>query len=146
MFFLGIFFKNFFISILFFFFGILIPHELGHFIVAKISDYEIEEISILFFKYNCKEHKFKINLKIWDNYIQARPKEKNLIIYFLIGVIINITIGLLLIFMKDFNFMFLVYGYISIFIGLLNLIPKWKSDGHFLCMLLFPKKFPLEID
>ena len=130
---------------LFFIFSVVVLHEFGHLIVAKISNYKLEEISILFVKYDFLTRKLSFKINIFQNYVRVTPNtEKNILLYFSIGIIINITLGIIFILLRDFNYIFLMTGIQSLFVGFINLIPKWKSDGHFIFMILFPNKFPFD--
>lgn len=126
-----------FVSCIFIYLCVAVPHELGHLVVALLNKYDMEEASILCFLYDFKKRKLKIRFKLCS-YIKCTPNTtKGLILFFGIGLLVNFITGILCICIDtSYSIMF---GVEALLILLINLIPINGSDGELLYYLLKEK-------
>lgn len=147
----------------------IILHELGHLITAKLVKCKIEVFSIGFgkelFSFNYKGTKYRIALIPLGGYNKLEheldycrnkyalpnlPYIKKLIVL-LAGCLINIITGLIAYYLgiKLQNYNLFYFGWISIILGITNLLPIPALDGSypylFLLEKIIPKKYALQL-
>jgi len=147
----------------------IVLHESAHLITAKLCKCKVEVFSIGFgkqlFSFNYKETKYRIALipiggynKLEHELDYCRNKHalpnltytKKLLVI-LSGCFVNIVIGLIAYYfgMKLLNYNLFYFGWISIALGVTNLLPFPALDGSypilFLVEKIIPKKYALEL-
>lgn len=143
---------------------IIVLHELGHFIAARLCDCGVEELALGFGKniYSKKggDTTYKINLILLGGYCKLQDELKftdnptaftnktyfQKVIITLAGVFVNVVTGLpAFLIGYHFNILWLwIFGYYSLIIGATNLIPIPALDGSIPIWLLFEKKLGKE--
>ena len=147
----------------------IISHELGHLLTAKMFKCKVEIFSIGFgkelFSFNYKGTKYRLALFPLGGYNKLNheldycrnknvlpnlPYHKKLFII-LSGCFINIIIGTIAFFLGRYllNYNLFYFGWISLALGITNLIPFPGLDGSypilFLIEKIIPKKYSLQL-
>lgn len=138
-------------------------HEFGHFVFGMMYGYELLSYRIGFFSWNKENGKIKFRIiknKGYSGLCMMIPKEETSVfkevLFYASGILFNlltgiITIVLSLLYINNqyLNIFLNLFGVISIFIGLLNLLPIMSSnnpsDGKIIWSLILKKPFAKEL-
>jgi len=140
-------------------FFIIIFHELGHLLIAKLSNVGVEIFSIGFSKRLCgfKYHgtDYRISLLPFGGYCKLEEEtglsssqtaftNKRYMLKLSIsiaGCFINILTGFIALFMTNWFPCLFIFAQLSIWLGILNLTPIPALDGSYPLLLLLEKPF-----
>jgi len=140
-------------------FFIILIHELGHLIVAKLCKVGVEIYSIGFGKkllcFQYKGTDYRISLIPFGGYCrlegEMKPSKSSTafsnkryclkLFVSLAGCIANIITGFIALYLTKSLYLF---GYLSIWLGLTNLLPIPALDGSYPFLFLLEKKFGKE--
>lgn len=140
---------------------IILIHELGHFLAAKLFKCSVLEFAIGFgptiFKKKIGQTVYKINILLLGGYVQLKDEltytrskysftnktyvQKVIISY--AGIAMNCWSAILAygIFLLTGNAVFAIFGFYSVIIGLSNALPIPALDGSYPIAFLFEKKY-----